>query len=369
MRITVVGASYPYKGGAAQHTTELAHRLTRAGHEVRLESWSAQYPSFLYPGSQTIETPEYELFEPTARTLSWRRPDTWWRLGRRLRSSVDLVVLAVVSPVQVLPYLGILAGLRGGTVRTLALCHNVVPHERSRLDELLMRWLLGRVDAVLTHSDEQAAIARGLTSAPVAVAPLPPHLPAGMGADKSQVDPEQRSLLFFGLVRPYKGLDVLLCALAAGPPDVRLTVAGEFWGGTDRYRKQIAELGLGDRVTLRSGYVAAEEVPALFAAADALVLPYRSATSSQNAWIAFEHGLPVISTRAGSLAEQITDGVDGLLCEPGDVAALTKALNRFYQPGMPQRLRAGVHRVDPEPYWKRYLDILVGAVAPTGPAE
>jgi glycosyltransferase involved in cell wall biosynthesis len=369
VRIAIIGSSYPYKGGVAQHTTELARRLAGAGHQVRLESWSAQYPKFLYPGSQTIEAPEYELFEPTDRSLSWRRPDTWWRLGRRLRSSTDLVVLVVVSPVQVPAYLGILSGLRRGSARTLALCHNVLPHERRWIDQLLMRRLLGRVDAVLTHSDEQAEVARAMTTAPVATAPLAPHLPNTIRAQRPDAGAEHRSLLFFGIVRPYKGLDVLLAALAAGAPDVRLVVAGEFWGGVESYQQQVASLGLGDRVTLRPGYVVAEEVPALFAAADALVLPYRSATASQNTWLAFEHGVPVICTRTGSLPDQVTDGEDGLLCEPDDVAGLADALKRFYEPGMPQRLRMGVRPVDPEPYWKRYLGILVGtahSVRPPG---
>jgi len=363
VRIAVIGPTYPYKGGIAQHTTELAHWLRRAGHEVRLESWLAQYPTLLYPGQQTIETPEYELFPDSRRALSWRRPDSWWRLGRRLRRWADVVVFVVATPVQVVPYLGIRYGMRGGTARTLALCHNVLPHERTRADEILIRTLLRRVEAVLVHSAEQAAVAHELTDAPVAVVALAPHLPTTRPAQGTPATVRRR-LLFFGLVRPYKGLDVLLRALAGGPAGVSLTVAGEFWGGTAETERLVADLGLGDRVTLRPGYVPAEEVGPLFAAADALVLPYRSATSSQNGWMAFEHGVPVISTRTGALADMVTDGVDGVLCPPDDVAALTEALTRFYQPGTPERLRAAVRPVDPEPYWKRYLDTLVTAATP-----
>jgi glycosyltransferase involved in cell wall biosynthesis len=167
-----------------------------------------------------------------------------------------------------------------------------------------------------------------------------------------------RRLLFFGLVRPYKGLDVLIRALAAGPPGVSLLVAGEFWGGTGETERLAAELGVADRLTLRPGYVPAAAVPALFTEVDALVLPYRAATASQNAWVAFEHGVPVISTRAGTLAEQVTDGVDGILAEPDDVADLTAALTRFYTPGMPEKLRAGVKPLDAEPVWQAYLATL-----------
>ncbi|ETK33539.1 glycosyltransferase family 4 protein [Microbispora sp. ATCC PTA-5024] len=357
MRIALVGPTYPYKGGGAQHTTELAHRLRARGHDVVIESWRAQYPSFLYPGQQTIDSPEGEPYPGTRRDLDWRRPDGWVRCGRRLREA-DLVVLAVLSPVQVPAYLGILAGLRRRT-RVVALCHNVLPHERKPYDAPLMRALLRRVDGVLVHSREQAGLAAGLTAAPVRVSALAPHLPARPSAASAAAEP-YGSLLFFGIVRPYKGLDVLLRALAQ-VPDVGLTVAGEFWGGLEETRALVAELGLDGRVELRPGYVAAEEVPGLFARADALVLPYRSATASQNVWLGHEHGVPVIATRVGAFADNVADGVDGLLVEPGSTGALADAIKRFYEPGMPARLRAGVRPVDPEPHWAAYLDALLEA--------
>ncbi|GAA0393337.1 glycosyltransferase [Microbispora corallina] len=357
MRIALVGPTYPYKGGGAQHTTELAHRLRARGHDVVIESWRAQYPSFLYPGQQTIDSPEGEPYPGTRRDLDWRRPDGWVRCGRRLREA-DLVVLAVLSPVQVPAYLGILAGLRRRT-RVVALCHNVLPHERKPYDAPLMRALLRRVDGVLVHSQEQAGLAAGLTGAPVRVAALAPHLPARPSAASAAAEPYGR-LLFFGIVRPYKGLDLLLRALAQ-VPDVGLTVAGEFWGGLEETRALVAELGLDGRVELRPGYVAAEEVPGLFARADALVLPYRSATASQNVWLGHEHGVPVIATRVGALADNVADGVDGLLVEPGSTGALADAIKRFYEQGTPARLRAGVRPVDPEPHWAAYLDALLEA--------
>jgi glycosyltransferase involved in cell wall biosynthesis len=404
MRIAIIGPAFPYKGGGAHHTTELAHRLADAGHLVGLESWKAQYPSFLYPGRQMIDEPEGRPFPDTYHELSWRRPDGWLRLGRRLgdrtvqaagtgtggraEGPFDLVILAVLSPVQVPAYLSILAGLRRRSRRTaplaeraeravgpaaqvprvVALCHNVLPHERSFYDEPLMKALLRRVDGVLVHSAEQAALAATLTTVPVEIAELPAHLPTGPADALDPIAPSgpgpdapYHRLLFFGIIRPYKGLDVLLRALAAGPPGVAVTVAGEFWGGLDETRALITELGLTERVELRPGYVPAAEVPGLFAAADALVLPYRSATASQNVWMAYEHGVPVVATRVGSFPGQIRDGQDGLLCEPDDVASLTETLRRFYAPGEPGRLRAGVAPVDHQPLWDAYLKTLLRA--------
>jgi glycosyltransferase involved in cell wall biosynthesis len=356
MRIAIVGPAHPYKGGGAQHTTELAHRLSALGHDVVIESWRAQYPSFLYPGRQTISVPEGEPFPDVRRDLDWRRPDGWVRCGRRLRGA-DLVVLVLLSPVQVPAYLGILYGLRRKT-GVVALCHNVLPHERKPYDAPLVKALLRRIDRVLAHSEEQAGLARRLAPAPVNVAGLPPHLPAR--SEVRAAGGVRNRLLFFGMVRPYKGLDLLLRALAR-LPDVSLTVAGEFWGGLEETRALITELELGDRVELRPGYVAAEDVPGLFAEADALVLPYRSATASQNAWLGHEHGLPVIATRVGALADHITDGVDGLLVEPGSVDALTEVIGRFYAEGEPERLRQGVKAVDPDPYWATYAAALLSS--------
>jgi glycosyltransferase involved in cell wall biosynthesis len=166
-------------------------------------------------------------------------------------------------------------------------------------------------------------------------------------------------LLFFGIVRPYKGLDVLLRAMARAPSNLTLTVAGEFWGGTGETEKLIAELGLAGRVTLRPGYLPASGIPALFAEADALVLPYREATASQNALLAFAYGVPVITTTAGALADPVRDGVDGLTCAPGDVADLARALTEISAPEAAGRLRAGVSAVDPEPGWAAYLTALL----------
>ena len=384
MRIALIGPAHPYKGGGARHTTELAHRLAAAGHDVVLESWRAQYPALLYPGRQTVEVPEGEPYPRTRRELSWRRPDGWFRAGRRLRG-FDAAVFVFIAPVQVPAYLGILRGLRGTgaagmrrpgryagkstAARAVTICHNVLPHERRRGDLQLTRALLRRTGAVLTHTERLAADARRLApAAAVEVAALPPHLPgsgpADAGAGRRGSGPR---LLFFGIVRPYKGLDVLLRALAAGPPQLTLTVAGEFWGGTRAAESLVGELGLGDRVELRPGYVPAGEVGPLIRRADALVLPYRTGTASQNVWLAHSCGVPVIATRTGTFPEQVADGADGLLCEPGDPADLARALRRFCEPGEMERLRAGVRPADPEPYWDAYLKALLSLAAPARP--
>jgi glycosyltransferase involved in cell wall biosynthesis len=361
VRIAIIGPAHPYKGGGARHTTELAHRLAAAGHDVIIESWRAQYPRRLYPGQQTVDVPEGEPYPRTHRRLAWYRPDGWLAEGRRLKTA-DLVVFVLLSPIQVPPYLAIMSTLR--RARTTVICHNVLPHERRPIDVPLVRALLTRAGTVITHSAAQAAQAKDLApGATVRTVAMPPHLPASAPIqhnERGRVSaPAHCRLLFFGIVRPYKGLDLLLRALAQAPPSVTLTVAGEFWGGTAATEKLIADLGLAGRVTLRPGYVPADKIPALFAAADALVLPYREATASQNALLAFAHGVPVVTTTAGALAEPVRDGVDGLTCAPGDVQDLLRVLTAISDRQTLSRLRAGVPAVDPEPGWAAYLRALL----------
>ncbi len=359
MRVALIGPTHPYKGGIAQHTTELAHRLSAAGHEVSLVSWSEQYPAKLYPGGAQrvpMDRPELPPYPGTTYPLTWKHPGGWWRVARSLRA-YDLVVLVFVTSVQAPAYLVMARALAGGP-RVVALCHNVLPHERRFFDRPLTRAVLRRAHGVLVHSPAQGELARSLTRAPVAVAPLPPHLPA-VGGPGTGARGLRRRLLFFGMVRPYKGVDVLVRALAQ-VPDVALTVAGEFWGGVEPYRRLVEELGLAGRVTLRPGYVPAEEIPHLFAEADALVLPYRSGTATQNVWLAHEYGRPVIATRAGTLGGQVRDGVDGLLCQPDDVAGLAAALRRFYEPGVAEKLRAGIPAVAADQAWQEYVAALEG---------
>jgi glycosyltransferase involved in cell wall biosynthesis len=377
MRIAVVGPTHPNTGGIVHHTTELTHHLAEAGHQVDLVSWSAQYPGFLHPGTIRVPDgePEVRPYPRTRYALAWWNPLTWWRTGLRLRH-YDAVVLVHAATVQVPTYLTMLRNLRGRRgghgdaaarrPRVVVVAHNVFPHERHRGDAALVRMLFRRVDGVLVHSEELAALARPMvdSSTEVMVADIPPHLPVAPQPRRA-VDPDEpphNQLLFFGTVRHYKGLDVLLRALS-NVPDIRLVVAGDIWSGAGALHDQISSLGLTDRVTLRPGYVAGSTIPALFSDVDALVLPYRAGTASQNVLLAHAMGVPVIATRAGTLAAQVHDGVDGVLAEPDDVPELTAALRRFYAPGMPARLRAAVPAVDMESSWTGYVEVLAATLA------
>lgn len=356
MRIAIVGPTHPYKGGIAQHTTELAHHLTAAGHDVEVISWRTQYP-FFYPGKQFVPDDQPELPEHAGskRVLSWKNPTGWARWGRHLRQFDQLIFVWWVPTIQGPVYLGMLGALGKKRPPAAIICHNVLPHEPKPGDRQLARAVLGQCQSIIVHGASQAALARQLSSKPVHVLNLP------LSAAKLTRDTIKKrragELLFFGFVRPYKGVDILLRALAEVPA-AKLTIAGEFWGGDRAYNRLADELGLHDRVAIHNGYVAAGDLADLICAADAVVLPYKEGTASWNVSLAHAYGTPVIATTAGSLGSQVRDGIDGLLCEPNNVASLAAAIRRLCQPGMADRLRAGIPQLSTDEDWQLYVEAL-----------
>ena len=375
LRVAVVGPTHPYKGGVAAHTTTLAHQLAEAGHDVTLVSWSHLYPSRLYPGEQAVPggTPDVEPFPRTVRALSWARPDTWVRTGRRLRD-FDAVVVVHVIPAVVPAHLALLraagSGRRGDSTgpRAVVVAHNVLPHEPHPGDGALMRTFFERVDAVLVHSAEQARIAHDLGARRVSVADLPPHLPGGAPVERPDHDGPTR-LLALGIVREYKGVDLLMRALARVPGPT-LTVAGEMWGEAGAAVKALAQdPRLRGRVQVHGGYVPADRLAPMMASHDVLALTYRSATASQNALLGQRHGLPVLASEVGTFGVQVRDGVDGLLVPPGDEDALVAALRRLADPAYAAQLRSAVRPPDLSGSWATYVGTLEALASPESGAE
>ena len=362
MKIAIVGPVHPYKGGVPQHTTELAHRLRAFGHDVTVLSWKNQYP-FFYPGEQFVpdDKPEMPLFGNTRRVLSWKNPLGWWREARKLRRYDEIIFAWWVPVIQGPVILAMMRTLGKHGPRKVIICHNVVGHNSSKLGVLLSKLVFARANMLIVHSDSQAEDARELTKTRVKVVKLPAHLP-GKAPTKPHTRQVQHHLLFFGLVREYKGVDVLLHALAQ-VPDITVTIAGEIWGKQQSaLERLIRDLKLEQHVILRSGYVPADEIDSLFASADAQVLPYRAATGSQMVDLAFSEGIPVIASRTGSLAMQVREGVDGLLCEPGDVASLAAAIKHFYEPGVAARLQNNIPSDSSNDDWQKYVTGLISDI-------
>jgi D-inositol-3-phosphate glycosyltransferase len=364
--VALVAAVPPLVVGAAHFNDALARAL-RKSVPLSLVSWRRMYPPFLYGASEHESEPLGPEF-----ILDWVDPRTWRQAVKRIEHADDAaVILPWLHPVMTPPYLFLLRRLASRS--RLLICHNVLPHEAHRGTAALTRRVLSRADLLVTHAPQQAQelAGLGLARAPrlelfhprfVASDFAPPPDPAEVAALRAKLGDPELLLLCFGAVRPYKGFDLALRALASLPParSASLVIAGRFWRGSESYRRLVEELGLSDRVTLIDRYVGNEEAATLFAAADAAVLPYRSASQSGVAQLAFAYGTPVIATAVGGLPAAIRDGVDGLLCPPDDPQALAAAIERFRNER--QELVAGVDSGAVSFSFDRYAERLLSAI-------
>jgi glycosyltransferase involved in cell wall biosynthesis len=370
MRVAFLGPTHPHRGGISHYTTLLARAFARE-HEVRMVSFSRLYPGILFPGTTQLDPSGEALLPPVEPEpiLDSIDPLSWRRAGLRLRAMApDLLVVPWWHPFFG-PSLGTAARLarRGATPKRIFLCHNVEPHEPTPLDRWFGGMGLSAADAFLVHARAEAERLRDRAAGrPVRVHPHPSYevfsrrRPSREEA-RARLGAHGRVVLFFGYVRPYKGLADLLEALKRARADSwdRLYVVGEFYEPRDRYAGLLADPAIAPKVTVVDRYVANEEVAEYFAAADVVALPYRSATGSGIAQVAFGAGVPVVATRTGGLEDVVEDGVSGLLVPPSDPDQLARALERFFLEDWGPRLREGVARGRARFTWEGLVDALV----------
>lgn len=338
MKIILLGPAHPYRGGLASIMETMAREWQSRGHEVRIYTFTVQYPSLLFPGkTQYVTTPAPEDLH-IERVMNTVNPLNWLNLGLRLRRErPDMVVMKYWTPFMA-PCFGTIARIARSNGVTKFVCQidNVEPHEHHIIDRPCNHYYLGAVDGFVYMSEQVHGELKAYTSAPALFSPHPMFENFGKAVERDEacsrigIDPAQRYTLFFGLIRDYKGLDLLLKAWAKWMPDGRkLLIAGEFYASREKYISLIEELGLQDRVVLHDRFIADEDVKYYFSAADALVLPYRTATQSGVTQIAYNFSLPMIVTRVGGLPEIVPDGRVGLVCE-ADAESIKEALEALY---------------------------------------
>jgi len=379
MRVVILGPTYPFRGGIAHYTTLLAQHLADR-HEVTLLSFVGQYPPVLFPGRTDRDPSDHVVATEAELVLAPLQPWTWWRTARRAATRrPQLVVIQWWVPFWA-PTLAVVAALlrRWSNARLVFVCHNVLPHGGGGpLDRALVRLALSQGQAFVVHSeaDEKSLIAllpevtAGGERVHRAVLPLHTIAPS-VGRREARrrlaLPPDASVALFFGFVRPYKGLAYLVDALPQvldQVPKFHLLVAGEFWESAAEHELRAAELGVAGRMHLDDRYIPNEEVGRYFAAADVVVLPYTEATQSGVVTLAYQFGRPVIATRAGGLPEVVDDGLTGLIVPPADSSALAAALVRvFREPGLAQRLRSGVREAEGRFSWSRLVTLLESLV-------
>jgi glycosyltransferase involved in cell wall biosynthesis len=319
------------RGGIAHHTYWLRRELAARGHAVQVISFRKLYPRLLFPGTTEIDTSRLRLDAGALAILTALGPLTWLQALRAIREfSPHVVVFQWWQPFFG-PLVGTLArslGNRG--IKRVIECHNVFPHEGVPLDRWLLKFAFSPADHLITHSERDkrnlAAIVSGKS---VSVCSLPSLEEFSSHATPTR---EGRTILFFGKVRKYKGLSVLLEAMpkVLQRLDCRLAIIGEFYESMDKYNRLIRRLGLENSVRIDNRYVPNEEVPGIFEQADLLVLPYVSASASGVAQIALSNALPVIASSAGGLSEAVIDGVNGLMFSSGDSDALAERIIYYF---------------------------------------
>lgn len=341
MRIVLIGPSYPFRGGISHYTTLLFRHLRRR-HEVRFLSLVRQYPRWLYPGQTDLDRSEFAIQEDgTERVLDPSNPWTWIQAIRRARDfQPDLLILPWWVAFWAPSYATIVPLSKWGRrTKALFLCHNVTPHETRRYDRLLTKWPLRYGDGFIVHSSQdQANLAKLLPHALVRRT-VHPTYDVFNRYDISVHDARERlgvsgdMLLFFGFVRPYKGLRHLIDAMphVLRERDVHLWIVGEFWQDAGAYLAQIQTLGLQDHVHVVNEYVSNEEVGTYFSAADAIILPYVSGTGSGIAQIAYGYERPIVATSVGDLPEIVEQGETGYVVPPAAPRALAEAILATYR--------------------------------------
>ncbi len=366
MNIVIVGAAYPFRGGIAHHTALLYRELSKR-HHVQIITFKRQYPSFLFPGKSQFDSDDM-ISVPTEQLIDSMNPLNWISVGRTIRRRRPDLLIVTYSIPFFGPCYGTIARVatRNTNTKVLFLCHNIIPHEKRPGDALFTRYALSAGDCFIVQSD---SVERDLKSLFPQARYKRIHHPVynvfGNPVDKQQARKElnierERVLLFFGYVRPYKGLGVLLDAmpLILQQLEVQLLVVGEFYDDKQKYVEQIQRLGLNNHVTLTSDYVPNEIVAKYFSAADVVVLPYRSATQSGIAQIAYNFNKPVIATNVGGLGEIVRDNVTGFVVPPDDAGRLSDAVIRFYDEHREQEFTANVETEKRKYSWENMSEAI-----------
>jgi len=333
MKIIILGTAWPYRGGLATFNERLAKQFVSEGHEVEIWTFTLQYPSFLFPGKTQYTTEPAPEGLVIRRELNSCNPFNWWRVGRAVRKAAPDMLICCYWMSFFAPAYSLVSRMarRNGKTRCVALVHNMIPHEPTVLDKLFAPRFVASQDGFVALSEsvvrdiDKVENRKSEDKRPKAFSPHPiyDHYGERMGKEEAcaalGLPASKRYMLFFGLVRAYKGLDLLLDAFARlknDLPDLQLIIAGEFYEHEDKYRAQIAANGLEERVILRNEFIPDGDLRKYFGAADLIVQPYKTATQSGVTQVAFHFEKPMLVTNVGGLGEIVHDHKMGYACEP-----------------------------------------------------
>ena len=338
MNIAYLSTFYPFRGGIAQFNARLFRELEKTV-SVSAYTFKRQYPGILFPGTSQYVTENDTADKIDAlKLLDTINPLTYWSTARKiLKDESDLLLTKFW-----MPYFGFSLGqvskiLKNKNVKSISVLDNVKPHEKRPGDDWLINFFLKNTSGFIAMSETVRDDL--LEYKPDAVYKMMPHplydhfpqrLNRNIACEMLNIDADRKVLLFFGFIRDYKGLDIMLEALEALPDEYILVIAGEVYGNFDKYEKIIRDRGLFHKVKMFIRYISDDEVPPFFSAADVCVLPYKTATQSGIVGISYHFGLPVIATDVGGLGEMVKPYGTGLMVEKPEQHLLSAAIADYF---------------------------------------
>jgi glycosyltransferase involved in cell wall biosynthesis len=344
MRILIIGPAHPLRGGLATFNQRLAEQFLAEGHSCEILSFSLQYPSLLFPGKTQYSD------EPAPGGLTIRslinsvNPANWWSVGNRLKKERwDLIVVRFWIPFMGAS-LGTILRLAKSNRHTKVVCiaDNVIPHEKRIGDAQLIPYFLKSCDAFVTMSDKvlnDLRLFEETKPARLVRHPLYDTFGERISKDEARthlgISKDDKLILFFGFIRKYKGLDLLLEAMAderLQDSNIKLLIAGEFYEDERPYQEQIGKFGLENRIIKHTHFIPDSEVRYYLCAGDCIAQPYRNATQSGVTPLAYHFERPMIVTNVGGLPDLVPHQKAGLVCEPNP-HAIADAILQFYEAG------------------------------------
>ncbi|MDX5346602.1 MAG: glycosyltransferase [Hymenobacteraceae bacterium] len=341
-KITMIGPAHPLRGGLATYNERLARAFQQHGDQVIIKTFSLQYPSFLFPGQTQFSSdpaPSDLAIEVSVNSVN---PLNWIKIGLQVKKQKpDILMFRFWLPFMG-PCFGTIARLakQNKHTKVLVLMDNAIPHEKRIGDLPLTQYFLSACDGFITMSEAvQQDLAQLQPGKPTVFQPHPLYDTFGTKISKTEarsklnLDQEEKYLLFFGFIRAYKGLDLLLQALSdprLKQQQIKLIVAGEYYEDAKPYQDLIEKLQLQDRVVLATTYIPTDLVAAYFCAADLVVQPYKSATQSGVSQIAYHFDKPMVVTDVGGLAETVPHGKVGYVVQP-EPKEIADAIDDFFR--------------------------------------
>ncbi len=370
MKIALIGPAHPLRGGGISTFNErLATELQTEGHDVTIYSFSLQYPSFLFPGKSQFTDEPAPAGLNIKSIINSINPLNWISVGKLIKKErPDLVIVRYWMPFMG-PCLGTILRIvrQNKHTRILCIADNIIPHEKRPGDLPFTRYFIKPVHTFIAMSRDVLKDLKTLTDKPATFVPHPLYDNYGAAVPRAQalaqlkLAADKKYMLFFGFIRKYKGLDILLEAMSderLKASGVELIVAGEFYGDEDFYTNIIKQHGLEQKVHLYTSFIPNEEVTLYFSAADVIVQPYRSATQSGITQVAYHFEKPMIVTNVGGLAEVVPNGEAGYVTAP-EPTAIANALLRFFTPSSIPNLDANLKREKAKYSWDVFVQQLL----------